>query len=298
MKPANMIWINGKIANINRASFFNFHQGLNYGACVYEGIRCYDSKNGQVIFRLREHLDRFLYSASVLRMQFDVNVTEIEEAIKKLLRVNKIKSGYIRPMAFYSEPKMGINIFNSNITFMILVWPWKDNEAMSPARLYITKYKRLDPESVDLKAKISGYYANSLLGFIDAKEAGYDQPLFLDRAGYIAEGAVNNIFVVKKGILYTPTKRNILGGVTRDTVMQLAKDLKITVVEKDMRPNFLKAADGVFLTGTGIQLQPVSEVAKYFKSSGKSEITQMIGGQYKQAALGNLPKFHKWLTRV
>lgn len=298
MKFSDKIWLNGHITSIEKANTLNFHQGLNYGACVYEGIRCYDTKNGVVIFRLDEHLERFLYSARTLHMELGFNKIEIEEGIKKLLKANKIRSGYIRPIAFYSEAKMGINILNSKVTFMILVWPWKDGEPGRPVGMYITKYRRLDPASVDLKAKISGYYANALLGYIDAREAGYDQPIFLDKKGYIAEGAVNNIFVVKQGVLYTPKLRNMLGGITRDTIIKLARDLKFKVIEKDMRPEYLKNADEVFLTGTGIELQSVKEIAGYFKSDIRSTITEIISKRYKLVINGQALKFHKWLTIV
>lgn len=297
MKPSPNIWINGKIAPASKAKIFSFHQGLNYGACVYEGIRCYKTDQDVAVFRLKEHLDRFFYSASVLSMNLGFTKSQVEQAILDLIKKNKITSGYIRPIAFYSEPKMGINILNSEVTFLILTWPWNDTKPIDATTLSITKYRRLSPASVDIKAKIGGYYANGLLGFIDAKKAGFEQPLFLDERGYLTEGAISNIFIVKGKTLYTPTTRNILSGITRDTVISITKDLKLKVIEKDMKPEFLKNADEVFMTGTGIQLQSVKEIKDYFKLKSASSVADSINEYYKKISKGEVPKYKKWLTR-
>ncbi len=296
MKPSTNIWINGKIAPASKAKIFSFHQGLNYGACVYEGIRCYKTDQGVAVFRLKEHMDRFFYSASVLSMNLGFTKSQVEQAILDLIRKNKITSGYIRPIAFYSEPKMGINILNSEVTFLILTWPWNDTKPIDATTLSITKYRRLSPASIDIKAKIGGYYANGLLGFIDAKKAGFEQPLFLDERGYLTEGAISNIFIVKGKTLYTPTTRNILSGITRDTVISIAKDLKLKVIEKDMKPEFLKNADEVFMTGTGIQLQSVKEIKDYFKLKSASSVADSINEYYKKISKGEVAKYKKWLT--
>lgn len=298
MKPLNKIWINGKIAPLAHANLLSFHQGLNYGACVYDGVRCYASPNGVAIFRLREHLDRFFYSASVLKMKLGFDKKQVAQGIKDLIKANGITSGYIRPMAFYSEPKMGINILGSRVTFVIFAWKHKNQKQAKAIRLYITKYKRLSPQIVDIKAKISGYYANSLLGFLDAQSSGYDQPLFLDAAGYLAEGAINNIFIVKNKTLYTPTDKNILNGITRDTVMAIAKNLKLKVVERNIQPSFLKKAGEIFLTGTGVQLLRVKEVKGYYKNNKESTVVDLISKDYEKITRGQIKKYNKWLTIV
>lgn len=299
MKPAQKIWINGEIKNLSAAKIVSFHQGLNYGACVYEGIRCYKTKRGAGIFRVREHVDRFFYSASALRMNLGYTKSQLISAIKNVIRANNLESAYIRPMAFYSDAKMGINILNSRVSTILFVWPWKEGTPPdSKVNLHITKYRRLDPETIDIKAKISGYYANGLLGFVDAKESGFDQPLFLDVKGYIAEGAINNVFLVKNKVIYTPTTRNILGGITRDSVIAVAKNLGISVVEKDMTPEFIKNTDEIFLTGTGIELQKVGKVNNLFALKKDTPITDALSKEYYAIATGDIKKYKSWISLV
>lgn len=299
MKPANKIWFNGKIAPLKKANFLNFHQGLNYGACVYDGIRFYKTPGGSVIFRFREHLDRFFYSASALNMHLGITKEELGEAIKTVVKVNKLTSGYIRPMAFYSEPKMGINILNAELTVAVFVWPWRDNQQEKMVKMKIVKIRRLDPSTVDLKAKISGYYANGLLGFIEARRDGFDEPLFLDVKGFIAEGAVNNIFIVKNGALYTSKVDSILNGITRSALIKIARDLGIKVYEKNIRPAFLRKADEVFLTGTGIELERVNKIQGYFlQRQIARSVFANLRGQYKKIVSGGAEKYKSWLTSI
>lgn len=296
MRPANKIWINGKIKDLSAARLLSFHQGLNYGACVYEGIRCYDAKNGPSIFRLNDHVARFFYSSSVLGMKLGVTRAQLATAIKNTIKANKLRSAYIRPMAFYSDPKMGINIINSKVTVIIFVWPRKEHQEENFVSMKITNYRRLDPKTVDIKAKISGYYVNGLLGFIEARKAGFSQPLFLDVFGYIAEGAVNSIFLVKNEVIYTPIIRNILNGITRDSVIKIAKDIGMRVIEKDIKPEFLKSVDEVFLTGTGIQLQRVNRVDKLFiLKKNSTPVTNKISARYCDVVLGNIKKYKNWI---
>ncbi len=300
MKPAKKIWINGKIKDLNAAKLFSFHQGLNYGACVYEGIRCYDTKDdGPSIFRLKDHIARFFYSSSVLGMNLGITKAQLAAAIRCVIKANKLRSAYIRPMAFYSDPKMGINIINSRVTLIIFVWPWEKYLKEDFVSMKITNYRRLDSKTVDIKAKISGYYANGLLGFIEAKKAGFDQPLFLDTSGYVAEGAINNIFFVKNGVVYTSTTRNILNGITRDSIIKIAKDIRVRVLEKDIKPEFLKNVDEIFLTGTGIQLQKVNKVDKLFiLKDGSTPITNKISTYYRNIVLGNIKKYKNWIEKI
>lgn len=299
MKPLNKIWLDGKIVSRDKAHFLNFHQGLNYGGCVYEGIRLYQTAIGPAIFRLPEHVDRFFYSASTLRMKISLDKDEFAQAIKEVARKNKMKSGYLRPIAFYSEPKMGINILNAEVTLAIFAWPWKEKKEEKKVTMKIVKYRRLDPDTVDLRAKIAGYYVNGILGFIEAREDGFDEPLFLDKKGYVAEGAVNNIFVIKGNSLYTPLEKNILTGVTRKTVMAIGPDLKLKVYEKNFRPEFLRNADEIFLTGTGIELERVMEISECYsqKQTTKSVLTEVLN-YYRKITRGEVRKYKHWLTPI
>ncbi|OGZ96147.1 MAG: branched-chain-amino-acid transaminase [Candidatus Sungbacteria bacterium RIFCSPLOWO2_02_FULL_51_17] len=299
MKPAQKIFLNGRIAPLNKAHAPMFHQGLNYGACVYEGIRVYRTPQGPAVFRLQEHLDRFFYSASVLAMNLGMNKKEFAHTIENVVKANAISSGYIRPMAFYSEAKMGINIIGAKLTIVVFAWPWKDAPPNRAMTMKIVHTRRLDPSTVDLRAKISGYYANGLLGFLEAKKAGCDEPLFLDTHGFLAEGAVNNIFIVKRKTLYTPARGTILGGVTRDTVITLARDMGVIVQEKRIRPEFLRTADEVFLTGTGIELERVRSIPGYFSERHKTaSIMAIIEQQYRKVTCGDAPRYRRWLTPI
>jgi branched-chain amino acid aminotransferase len=299
MKPARTIWLNGSMAPLQKAQCFSFHQGLNYGACVYDGIRFYKTKHGSAIFRLNEHIDRFFYSASVLHMKLGISKSDFKKVIKSLVRANSLTSGYIRPMAFYSEPKMGINIIDARLTVVVFVWPWNECTEEKVVKMKVVKIRRLDPSTVDLKAKISGYYVNGLLGFLEAQKARCDEPLFLDTRKYIAEGAVNNIFIVKHKALYTPASHNILGGVTRDTVIRIAQDMGIPVYEKDMKLDFLRHADEVFLTGTGIELERVIKIPGYFAQRKISQsVFATLGDQYKKVVRGEERAYKSWLTVV
>lgn len=299
MKLANKIWINGKIKPINKVSFFSFHQGLNYGACIYDGIRFYKTESGSVIFRLDDHLNRFFYSASVLNMDLGVSKKELERAIIAVINANKLSLGYVRPVAFYSEPKMGINIIGAKLTVAIFVWPWKDKQKERAVKMKIVRTRRLDPRTVDLKAKIGGNYVNGLLGFIEAHKSGFDEPLFLDLNGFIAEGAVNNIFIVKKKIIYTPKLGNILGGITRDSIIKIAKRIGFKVVEKNILPDFLQKADEIFLTGTGIELERVTTIHKYFSQPKIIDsVFDDLRKEYKRIVMGSTRGYKEWLTPI
>lgn len=299
MNPVNKIWLNGKITNLEKAGFLNFHQGLNYGACIYDGIRFYKTEKGPMIFRLEDHITRFFYSASVLDMNLGTTEKGLKNAIKDVIKANKLTSGYIRPMAFYSEPKMGINIIGAKSTTVIFVWPWEDTKKEKSVTIKIVRTRRLDPSTVDFKAKISGYYVNGLLGFLEARKDGFGEPLFLDVRGFIAEGAVNNIFIVKKRVIYTPKSGNILSGVTRDTIIKIARDIGFKVFEKNIRPDFLKNADEIFLTGTGIELERVMNIYKYFSQKAVSNsVFADLHDRYKDVTAGNAPKYKNWFTFI
>lgn len=298
MNLANKIWLNGKIAPTKKANLFSFHQGLNYGACIYDGIRFYKSAGGSSVFRLEDHLNRFFYSASVLDMNLRISKKEMTKAIMDVIRANKLSSGYVRPLAFYSEPKMGINIIGAKFTIVIFVWPWRDTSKVKSVKMKIVKTRRLDPATVDLRAKIGGYYANGLLGFIEARKSGFDEPLFLDVNGFIAEGAVNNIFIVKNKVIYTPKLDNILGGITRDSIIKIARRKGLKVYEKNIRPDFLRSADEVFLTGTGIELKHVSRIDGYFSKSKIKSVFADLKDEYRKIILGGEMGFKNWLTPI
>lgn len=296
MKPMDFVWSDGEILD-NQKGGISFNQGLNYGAAIYEGIRFYKTSKCPAVFRLNEHIDRFLYSAKVLRMNLSFSKEELISGVKNGIIKNQLQEGYIRPLAFYSEPKMGINILDGKVQCLILAWPWEKREPKQ-VRLFTTSWKRSSPDSIDFKAKIAGYYGNNLLGFLEARENGFDEPLFLDRNNFITEGAVNNIFFVKDNILYTPTAKNILNGITRQSIIEIAKDLKIETKQKNLDLNFARGADEIFLTGTGVELEVVQEIKGIFQNKSEPLVTEKVASYYRKVARGEVPKYHHWLTYV
>jgi branched-chain amino acid aminotransferase len=294
---AKKVWIDKKIMSEDQVKMFPFTQGLNYGACIYEGIRFYDLKGKVAIFRLEDHLNRFFYSAKTLEMDLKMTKDQFKKAIIKTIKANNLKSGYIRPLAFYSNPKMGINILDGKITVLIVVWPWEDRGGARLVRLKVSSKERISSKAVDLKAKISGYYAGGLLAFIESRKSGFDEPLFLDSQGYITEGAISNIFVVKKDVLYTPKGENILEGITRDSIISLALINNIKVKKKNMKPDFLKNATEVFLTGSGVEIEKVKQISGfYLKNDNDWKITDRLVDLYRKSSRGESKEFYKWLT--
>ncbi|MDO8507359.1 MAG: branched-chain-amino-acid transaminase [bacterium] len=297
MSLSEKIWFDGKIVDKADANAFFFNQALNFGASVFDGIRIYDTKNGPCLFRIDDHIDRFFYSLHALRMKSGFSKEDLKRAVIEIAKENKITSGYVRPLSFYSEPKMGINILDSKVSTAILTWPWDDGSRQKPVTVKISKYKRLSPESADLRAKIGGYYAPGILAFIDAREAGYDLPMMLDENGNIAEGAVSNFFFVKDGKLYVPRADKILEGITSSTIVSLAEDLGIEVILADFSPEDLKSAEEAFFTSTGAKLQQIERIESFFTSKG-FEVTEKIQGYFEQVVGGEVEKYTKWLTPV
>ncbi len=292
------VWLNGKIRRFNSVKLFPFFQALNYGASVFEGIRFYPTPSGRAVFRLDDHLDRLFHSAAVLRMNIQPTKEELHEAVIQLLRITKEESGYIRILAFYDEFKAGINIFNSSASVLIFSLPRQSYPAKKSVRVLISKYQRISRKAVEIDAKVSGYYANNLLGFIEAHEAGCDEAIFLDEKGYLTEGTVNNIFVVRGSELVTPMKKNILPGLTRESIMAMAPDIGLKVAAKNIAPHDLAKADEVFLTGTGVELERVKEIVGIFNSRNKHKKTDLLQNYYTKVTHGRVPKYSGWLTPV
>lgn len=300
MKPANKIWINGKVRKISNQYPLDFHQGLNYGACIYDGIRVYQTQKGPAIFRLDDHIARFLYSASALRMNINMSHDNIAQAIMKTVTANNITSGYIRPIAYYNAPKMGINILNAELMMKILVWPWRETHTAPSMNLYVSSYKRLSPNSIDIKAKIAGYYSGGLLGYIEAQEHGYDEALYLDEKGHISECSISNFFMIKNGTIYTSKKSHILDGITRQTVLRIAGDQRIDVYEKNLTPDFLYDIEDAFISGTSIEMRRVNKIDTYYTDSTPEPSQTLLSLQkyYHDVVHGMLPKYHSWLTWI
>ena len=272
---------------------------LHYGAGAFDGVRFYDTPNGTAVFRLPDHTKRFFYSAKAVGIKIPFSQKQINEVIVKLLKKNKVKSGYIRPLAWYGSGHMGVNPIGAPINTAIACWPWNTYLPQESIRIMTSSFIRIHPKSTVSDAKIIGHYSNSIQAVLEAKKAGFDEALLLDYKGNVAEGAVENIFMVKKGVLITPSIGSILPGITRDSIMRLAKDLGYKVIEKTVKLKDLYTADEVFLTGTATEVVPVSVIDKKTIAKGMvGPITKALNKSFIDIITGRNPKYKKWLTYV
>jgi branched-chain amino acid aminotransferase len=300
MNEVKKIWLDGEFVDWQNAKIHILTHTLHYGGGVFEGIRTYETKNGPAVFRLKEHIDRFFYSASCLDMKIPFTKEEIEKAILETIKVNEVKECYIRPLAFFGYGNMGLNPLNSPVSVSISLWPWRAYlESGKPIKVKISKYRRLDPQSVISDAKVCGYYVNSILATLDAQKSGFAESLLLDSDGYVAEGPGENVFMIKDNKVYTPSLGSILAGITRDSCIKIFKDLGFEVIEKKISPEEIKEADEVFLTGTAAEVCPVGQIDDALINNGEiGKITENIKNIYKKTVKGEEEKYLNWLTFV
>lgn len=295
--PPKYIWLDGKIIFYKKAGVPLLTHGFHYGDSAFEGIRFYKTEKGPAIFRLDDHLKRLSRSMLLMTGQkIPFSESEIKKAIVQLIKKNKIKNGYIRPLAFLGE-RIGLKIQGLKIHLLIIAMPWGKYFQKKSISVKITKLKRLHPETFLPEAKISGYYINSLLANQEAARAGFDEALLLDCDNNVAEGSAENIFMVKNKKLYTPKEGCILPGITRDTIIKIAEELKLKVYKKDIDPAFLLSADEVFFTGTAAEITPITKINNKKIKGGKiGPITKLLQRQYADITLGKNTKWKKWLT--
>lgn len=299
MEKLKKIWVDGELVDWDKANIHLLTHTLHYGGGVFEGIRAYKTKNGPAVFRLQEHVDRLFYSASVMEMEIPFSKEEIKQAILETIRVNEIEECYIRPIVFFGYEKIGLNPTGSPINTAIAVWPWGAYLGKEVVSVKISKYIRPHPKSTVTDAKICGSYANSILASLEIKKAGFDEALLLDYRGLVAEGPGENIFMIKEGKLLTPSLGAILGGITRDSVMQIAKDLNILVEEKEISVEELKSADEAFFSGTAAEICAIGKIDDVVINKGEmGTVTKKIKEVYIKAIHGELEKYSKWLTTV
>jgi branched-chain amino acid aminotransferase len=298
MQKTKKIWFNGKFLDWEKARVHLLTHSLHYGSSVFEGIRCYQTEKGAAVFRLPEHIERFFFSARSILMKIPFSKKEIKEAILKTIKINKLKECYIRPIAWFGE-RMGLNTKGIPVQVAIAVWPWKAYLGKKPIKIKSSKFIRVHPRSTICEAKISGNYLNSILASQEAKKAGFDEALLLDFEGKVAEGPGENIFIIKDKKLFTPQKGSILPGITRDSVIKIAKDLKIKVFEKKITLKELKSAKELFFCGTAVEICPIKQVDDVLINEGKiGEITKEIREIYQKIVRGKEKKYLKWLTFV
>lgn len=288
--------MNGGFISGAKATVPLLTHSLHYGSAVFEGIRFYETKNGPAIFRLEDHIKRLFYSAKVMGMNIPYSQKELCDAVLTLVAKNKLMSGYIRPIVFYGS-KMGLDPTGADLNVAIACWPWGKYLAKEVIKVKISKYIRIHPESSDMGAKISGHYANSILSTLEAKKAKYDEALLLDYKGNIAEGPGENIFFVKGNTVCLPSTSAILSGITRNTVMALARELGYEVIEKDIKPRDIKKYDEAFFTGTAAEITAIGNIDGEIVGTGKEgHVTKNIREAYQSLVRGEYPRHKNWLS--
>ena len=305
MEKTEKIWLDGKFVPWHEANVHVLTHTLHYGLGVFEGVRCYQIKNKKsAIFRLHEHVDRLFNSAIVLGIDIPFSQKEIFTAIQLVVRKNKLKECYIRPIVFLGDNQMGLNPNGVDVRVAIAAWPWGTylgDEGLSRGiRVRISSFTRHHVNITMTRAKACGHYVNSILAKTEAARDGYDEAILLDSQGYVSEGSGENIFLLSKGRLKTPALScSNLEGITRDSVFDIAKHLKIEVEEGRVTRDELYIADEVFLTGTAAEITPVREIDNRTIGNGKrGKATTRIQKMFFEIVHGSHAKFKKWLSEV
>lgn len=298
-----IIWYDGKLVDWRSATTHVLTHTLHYGMGVFEGVRAYKTDKGAAIFRLQDHTDRLFRSAHILQMKMPFNKEEIMEAQKAAVRENNLESAYIRPMAFYGSEAMGIAAKTLSTHVIAAAWSWgayMGDEALTRGiRVKTSSFSRHHVNITMCKAKANGNYINSILAHQEAAQDGYDEALLLDVDGFVAEGSGENVFIVRKGKLYTPDLTSALEGITRDTIVQLANELGIEVIEKRITRDEVYGADEAFFTGTAAEVTPIRELDNRAIGAGtRGPITEKLQTLYFDVVKGKSAKHAHWLTLV
>jgi branched-chain amino acid aminotransferase len=297
------IWYDGQLVNWRDATTHVLTHTLHYGMGVFEGVRAYETDKGTAIFRLQDHTDRLFRSAHILGMKMPFDKATISEAQKTAVRENQLASAYIRPMAFYGAEAMGISAKTLSTHVICAAWSWGaymgDEALTNGIRVKTSSFSRHHVNITMCKAKANGNYMNSILAHQEAVQDGYHEALLLDVDGFVAEGSGENIFIVRHGKLYTPDLTSALEGITRDTIVQLAAEIGLEVVEKRITRDEVYSADEAFFTGTAAEVTPIRELDNRAIGNGsRGPITEKLQTMYFDIVKGKSAKHADWLTLV
>ena len=298
------IWMNGKLVNWKDATIHIATHVVHYGTGVFEGIRAYDSKNGTNVFRLPEHMRRLFDSCRVYRMESPYGYDEMTEAVLETIRANNYTSCYIRPLIYRGYEQLGVNPLPCPVDASVIVWEWGqylgDEAQSNGVDVGVSSWTRMAPNTLPAMAKATANYANSGLIKMQATVDGYAEGIALDESGMISEGSGQNLFLVRDNIVYTPSlTSSILQGITRDTVLQLTKDLGFEVREQALPREFLYLADEAFFCGTAVEITPIRSIDKITVGPGKrGPVTAALQERFFGIIRGELPDAHHWLTPV
>lgn len=303
VKAVEKIWMNGKFVNWDDAKIHVLSHVIHYGSSFFEGIRCYKTDAGSAIFRLNEHTKRLINSAKIFRAEIPYTFEEINRAIIDTIKINKLEACYIRPIAYRGMDDLGVNPLNNPVDLSIAAFEWGSylgkGAVESGINVCVSSWRRSAPNSMPTMAKIGGAYMNSSLIKMEAILNGYSEGIALDLNGYISEGSGENLFIVYEDVLYTPQLSNsILGGITRRSVIELAKIMGIEVRETNIMREMLYISDEMFFTGTAAEITPIRSVDKYIIGKGKpGKITQAMQDAFFDVAGKGNDKYN-WLTFI
>lgn len=297
------IWFDGKLVPWREAQIHVLTHSLHYGLSVFEGERAYKTDKGPAIFRLKEHTDRLFNSAHIYRMNMPYTREQIMEACCEVVRANNLDSCYIRPIAFYGSEKMGVSPKGAVTHVAIAAWPWGaylgEEGLQKGIRVKTSSYARHHVNVTMARAKFAATYANSILANTEAIQDGYDEALLLDVDGFVAEGAGENVFVIKDGCIYEPEIASALIGITRSTIISLAREMGLEVKSKRLTRDDIYIADECFFTGTAAEVTPVRELDNRTIGAGsRGPITEELQKRYFDVVYGRNDKYEHWLTRV
>lgn len=298
------IWIDGSFYKWDEAKIHVLTHSLHYGTAVFEGIRCYNTVKGPAIFRLEDHVNRLFNSAKIYFMNIEFSKEQIEDAIIDTTKKNRIDECYIRPLAYFGYGKMGINPLSNKVSVAIALWKWdeylKKEDVNHGVRVMVSGWMRIDARTMPIHAKATANYANSALARIEAIKAGFDEALMLNTDGMVVEASGENIFIVKNNVLITPpTASGALEGITRDTVLRLAKDDNIVTEIRDISKDELYLADEVFLTGTAAEIKAVEEIDnRRIGNGGIEKITLQLKSLFDDLTRGNHKYSTEWLSYI
>jgi branched-chain amino acid aminotransferase len=291
--------MNGSFIPWNEARVHVLSHGLHYGSSIFEGLRAYKTERGSAVFRLKEHMDRFLYSAQAIQMKLPYSADELGAITVELLKRNNIEACYIRPHAAFGYGVMGLNPAAAPVDVTIACWPWGAYLPISSANIKVSKYIRIHPSSTVADAKIGGHYVNSILAVQEVQGTHYHEALFLDYEGNIAEGPGANFFIIKDRHLFTPPPGSILPGITRASVIEIARGRGLTVTEKKLTVAEAQDADEAFFTGTAAEMTPIGTIEdKPLRCAAPGPLTAELKQAYLDAAYGRSPQYDKFLTFV
>ena len=297
------IWMDGKLVEWSDAKVHVLTHTLHYGTGVFEGVRAYETSGGPAIFRLEDHTNRLFESAKLIGMKIPYDKKELNDAQSKVVKINNLKNAYIRPMCFYGSEGMGLRADNLKVHAIIAAWDWGsylgDDKILNGIKVKVTDFPKRCEKSMLHKAKASGNYLYSMLALKDALNSGFDEALILDVDDNVNEGSGENFFMIVNNTIHTPKDATVLNGITRQTVMKIARDLNYNVEETNISVDDVKSSNEAFFTGTAAEVTPIVQVDNVKINNGKpGEITKKIQKIYFDTIRGKVDEYDSWLTQV